>query len=82
MSDGTQGSLLPGSWGSGGLLSTEKPPEDPRPEVLERVRLQQEKRMLQFEQMIDESGPGQKRRRRSLRDYTTKNCEEAYGGRP
>ena len=71
--DGMEGSLLPE--GSGDAES---------PEGLqlalwdERVRQQQEERMLIFAGVYDEWVP-RRRRRNVFNDYTTKNCEEAWG---
>ena len=68
-----EGPILPG--GSGG----KEPPELPGQLALwdERARLQQEKRLMQFEQALDERARGKRKKRRAFNDYRTKNCEEA-----
>ena len=73
-----EGPFLPE--GSGG----EEPPEEPRQLHMwdERVRLQQEKRLLAFEQVLDHVEAKPRKRRNLFNDYTAKNCEESWGGRP
>ena len=61
-------------------------PEEPQ-EVLsaeERAAVQYLRRIGMFETVMELKlfGRSPKRRRRTLNDYTAKNCEEAYGGRP
>ena len=69
-----EGLLLPE--GSGG----EEPPEEPQDvlDASERAMELYNAKMWLFEQGL--SGHTVRRRRR-MSDYTTKNCEEAYGGR-
>ena len=47
----------------------------------ERARVEQERRMLAFERALDRLSGARKKNRRAFNDYTTKNCEEASGGR-
>ena len=66
--------------GSGG----EEPPEEPQQMALwdERVRIQQERKMMLFAQATNKTGEGQtrkKKRRQLFHDYTVANCEEAWG---
>ncbi len=59
--------------GSGG----EQPPEELSPEDLAQEGY--EGRMRAFDALWEPSGARKVRKRRYMSDYTTKNCEEAWG---
>ena len=67
--------------GSGG----EEPPEEPSQEISERAFERAlhvyEERLFAFEKGLESIMRSTMRRRKSVRDYITKNCEEALGER-
>jgi len=71
-----EGPFLPA--GSGGA---EPPEEAPVPDLEERVRLQQEKRMFGFEKAQEGYSSPRRKRRHSFDDYAQRNCEEASAER-
>ena len=72
-----EGPLLPG--GSGGKEPPEEPQEENKRSVDKQAELWYTGSMARFAQALD--GPKRRARKERLSDYTTKNCEEAWGYR-
>ena len=68
--------------GSGDAESPEEPQEEQLRLWDERARMQQERAMVAFERALDGYRKAKRPNRGSFNDYGTKNCEEAWGGRP
>ena len=72
-----EGPLLPG--GSGG----EEPPEDPQLALwAQKAADDYELSMRAFEDNTGDRGRSYRKRRHRFSEYTAKNCEESWAGRP